>query len=433
MQSQKGVITILAAVLLFGMLALVAGAAATVVALRADVQAVTQGQVEAPTVQTAQIEPATEWAEDVVQPGEAPAPAAPEANTPRELEITDAVGAVAALEGTLEQIYEEVNPSVVHIQVLVDGAGAMPQIGSQPQTGQGTGFVWDEAGHIVTNNHVIEGAQQILVTFADGQMATAEIVGTDPGSDLAVVRVDLPAEQLHPVSIAKSTTVKVGELVIAIGNPFGQKGTMTMGIVSALGRLLPLEANSAMGRFSIPDIIQTDAAINPGNSGGVLLNDQGAVIGVTTAIVSPARVSAGIGYAVPSIIVQKVVPSLIERGLYAHPCLGISGAALTPPLKEALGLVEEEQGVLVMRVVEDGPSTEAGLRGSERQVEVDGIVYPVGGDVITAIDGEPVHSMDDVITYLARYKQAEETTTLTVLRDGQTVDVTVTLGARPTG
>jgi serine protease Do len=244
------------------------------------------------------------------------------------------VGAVAALEGTLELIYTQVNPSVVNIQVSQAGVAGSPAIpdapgspfqslapqGPQAQQALGSGFVWDTEGHIVTNNHVVDGADRIRVTFSDGTTVPATLVGADPDSDLAVVQVDLPANQLQPVQVADSTQVKVGELVVAIGNPFGLEGTMTLGIVSALGRSLPAESATTQGTaYTIPDVIQTDAPINPGNSGGVLVDDQGRVIGVTAAIESPVRANAGVGFAIPSAIVQKVVPVLIQDGGYEHP------------------------------------------------------------------------------------------------------------------
>lgn len=348
---------------------------------------------------------------------------------------------IAALEGVLESIYNEVNPSVVHIQVVVEGGeGQLEQIPGftppqqGPQFGQGSGFVWNEQGHIVTNNHVIEGATNINVIFYDDLTIPAEVVATDADSDLAVLRVEAPAEYLRPVQLADSSEVRVGELAIAIGNPFGQEGSLTVGVVSALGRLLPVQAQAAGGpRYNIPDVIQTDAAINPGNSGGVLLDDQGRVIGVTTAIISPARSSAGVGFAIPSQIVANVVPALIENGEYQHPYIGISGTSLTPQLAEAMDLPATQRGALIGEVVEGGPAEEAGLQGSERQVEIQGFPVEVGGDVIIAMDGEPINSMDDLITQLARTGSVGQTVTLTIIRDGQEQDVQVALQARPAG
>ncbi len=365
-------------------------------------------------------------------------------------------GALAALQGTLENIYTQVNPSVVNIRVVQKTevtVPSLPEIPGMPnfpffgplvpqtpqgpqefyQRGLGSGFVWDRQGHIVTNNHVVEGADKITVTFFDGTTVTGTVVGTDPDSDLAVVKVDVPADELHPVTLADSTQVKVGQLAIAIGNPFGLEGTMTQGIVSAVGRLLPAGNGSAQGpRYSIPDIIQTDAPINPGNSGGVLVDDQGRVIGVTAAIESPVRANAGIGFAIPSAIVQKVVPTLIKTGRYEHAWLGISGTSLSPELAKAMDLKADQRGALVVDVVPDSPADKAGLRGSDRQVTVEGQSVPVGGDVIVAIDGQPVNGIDDLVTYLGRHTEAGQKVTLTVLRHGKEETVKVTLAARPT-
>ena len=380
------------------------------------------------------------------------APAAPTVMpTPLPAEPAPAItaGALAALEGTLERIYQDVSPSVVNIQVLQKQTGmelpqalpglpffGMPAPQQQPeeqyQRGSGSGFVWNKEGHVVTNNHVVEGADKIEVTFADGTSVPGTVVGTDPDSDLAVVKVDLPAERLQPVRVADSTQVKVGQLAVAIGNPFGLENTMTVGIVSALERSLPVESNAGTGpSYTIPDVIQTDAPINPGNSGGVLVDDLGEVIGVTSAIISPVRASAGIGFAVPAAIVQKVVPVLIEQGRYAHPWLGISGTPMDPDLAQAMGLKADQRGALVIEVVPGGPADKAGLRGSDRKITVDGAERRVGGDVIVAFDGQPVETFDDLVTYLVRSTAVGQKVTLTVLRDGEQIQVKVTLEARP--
>jgi serine protease Do len=361
--------------------------------------------------------------------------------TPVTVQSPDSTGAIAALEGALEQIYTRVNPSVVNIQVVetVTAFSSIPQIPgfttpSQPQTQQvlGSGFVWDTEGHIVTNNHVVEGADKISVTFYDGSTVPAEVTGTDPDSDLAVIKVDVPADRLQPVQMADSTQVKVGELAIAIGNPFGLQGTMTLGIISALGRTLPTESGTAQGQYySIPDIIQTDAPINPGNSGGVLVDDTGNVIGVTAAIESAVQSSAGIGFVIPSQIVQKVVPALIETGHYDQPWIGISGTSLAPDLATAMGLAADQRGALVIDVVPGGPADEAGLLGSDRQVEIDGEATRVGGDVIVAVDGQPVQDFEDLIAYLANSTEVGQEIKLTVLRRGQEKTISLRLEARP--
>jgi S1-C subfamily serine protease len=354
---------------------------------------------------------------------------------------------MAALEETLGEIYAEVSPSVVNIQVLGDGssiAGMPEQMpgfpfgpsdpeGAPTPQGLGSGFVWDKEGHIVTNNHVVADAVEIHVVWSDGTEAPAEIVGTDPHSDLAVIKVDLPASELYPVEVADSTEVDVGQLAVAIGNPFGLDGTMTVGFISALGRSLPVTSGGAMGgsTYTIPDIIQTDAPINPGNSGGVLVNRLGQVIGVPTAIESPVRANAGIGFAVPAAIVKNVVPDLIKYGAHEHPWLGLSGASMNYKLAEAMDVDTDQRGVLVIEVVEGSPSEKAGLRGSDREVEIDGQEVMVGGDVIVAIDGEPIQEFEDLVAHLARYVSVGDTVALTVLRDGEETEVEMTLASRP--
>ena len=355
---------------------------------------------------------------------------------------------LAALQKALEGIYVQVNPSVVHIRVVQiqkERPSVRPEIPGFPfpfppgpqepgkfrREGSGSGFVWDKQGHIVSNNHVVGGADQITVTFHDGTTVPARIVGTDPDSDLAVIRVDLPAARLEPVQVADSTKVKVGQLAVAIGNPFGLQSTMTVGFISALGRLLPVGSEVQGPRYTIPDIIQTDAAINPGNSGGVLVNDTGQVIGVTTAIISPVGASVGIGFAVPTVIVKKVVPALITVGHYQHPWLGVSGRPLTPGVARAMGLKAEQRGALVVDVLPNSPADNAGLRGSDRQATIDGVPVRVGGDVIVAIDRRPVKGFDDVITFLARETNVGQTVTLNVLRRGRERDLQVTLDPRP--
>ena len=366
--------------------------------------------------------------------------------TPAVVSARSSASALAALEGTLEQIYTQVNPSVVHIEVTQKEEVTFPTFPEIPgftfpapqgpqefyRHGTGSGFVWDKEGHIVTNNHVVADADRINVVFHDGTTVEGKVVGTDPDSDLAVVKVDVPAERLQPVQTADSTQLKVGQLAVAIGNPFALQGTMTVGFVSALGRLLPVASGDMqVPRYTIPDVIQTDAPINPGNSGGVLVDDQGRVIGVTSAIISPVGTSAGVGFAIPSAIVQKVVPALIQTGHYEHPRLGISGTSLTPDLSKAMGLKPDQRGALVVEVVPESPADKAGLHGSDRQVEIEGQKVSVGGDVIVAIDGQPVKEFDDVVAYLARHTEVGQTVTLTLLRQGKEETVRVTLAARP--
>jgi len=356
---------------------------------------------------------------------------------------------LAAMQSTLEQIYNQVSPSVVYIDVLTSGSSSTslqlppghPFFGTPaqqvPSEAQGSGFVWDTQGDIVTNNHVVAGASKITVTFSNGTTVDAKLVGADPNSDLAVIKVNVPADQLHPVALGDSSQVKVGQVAIAIGNPFGLSGTMTQGIVSGLSRSLPVDTSSNSGStsqgpvYNIPDIIQTDAAINPGNSGGVLVNSDGQVIGVTAAIRSPVDANSGIGFVIPSNIVQREVPVLIQTGHYDHPYLGISGTDLTYDLAKAMNLNPTQKGALVISVSPNGPAAAAGLQGSNRQVTISGQPAEVGGDVITALNGQTINSFEDLSSYLLNNTQVGQTVTLTILRQGQENTVQLTLGALP--
>jgi serine protease Do len=347
---------------------------------------------------------------------------------------------LSAYEGTLEAIYSQVSPSIVSIHVVEGGSAAnnsspFGQGQGGPQVGEalGSGFIWDNQGHIVTNNHVVAGSSTIDVTFTDGRNVEAKVVGTDPYSDLGVIQIDTAGLNIKPITLADSKLVKVGEMAVAIGNPFGLQSTMTVGIISALGRTLPAgEGNTTGPTYSIPDIIQTDAAINPGNSGGALLNSAGQLIGVTTAIESNnSGTNSGVGFVIPSAIVRKVVPELIQSGHYDHSYLGISGTTLSPALAKAMNLQPSQQGALVEDVVSGGPGDKAGLRASSRQATINGQQATVGGDVVTKIDGQPVTTMDDLIAYLADSTSVSQKVTLTILRDGKEQTLDVTLGVRP--
>jgi S1-C subfamily serine protease len=359
----------------------------------------------------------------------------------------DASTALAAIQGTLSGIYEKVNPSVVNIEVTstvsqsqnwpFESPFSTPQGQSPSQVEQalGSGFVWDKIGHIVTNNHVVNGADTITVRFSDGSTADATLVGADPDSDLAVIKVDVDASKLYPVTVANSDNVKVGQMAIAIGNPYGLEGTMTVGIVSALGRSLDSTTtadSSSTGTYTIPDVIQTDAPINPGNSGGVLLNDAGEVIGVTSAIESSTNSNAGIGFAIPANIVTRIIPSLISDGKAQHAWLGISGTTMTSAIAKAMNLPEDTTGALVYAVTSGGPAATAGLKGSSDEATIQGAQIGIGGDVITAIDSQPVKSFDDLVSYLTTDVEVGQTVTLQVLRNGKSINVDVTLGSRPT-
>ena len=346
-----------------------------------------------------------------------------------------------AEERVASDVYRNVSPSVVFIRVVSQPTASgsqqrpqvpgLPQLPNLPPTGpteaSGSGFVIDTDGHIVTNNHVVDGADKVEVRFIDGTTVRATVVGTDPDSDLAVVKVDVNASLLKPVELGDSSALVVGQQVFALGNPFGQMWSMTSGIVSAVGRTI----QSGNSRYSIPEVIQTDASINPGNSGGPLLDKHGRVIGVDTMIISDNRSSSGVGFAVPVNIVKKVAPALIKDGKYTYAYLGLSGGSLTPDVATAMNLSADQRGVLVSQVVKGGPSDKAGVLGSTKQVEIDGSQVNVGGDVIVSVDGNGVTGMDGVIDYLFTSKRPGDKITLTVLRDGQQKDIVVTLAERP--
>ncbi len=332
--------------------------------------------------------------------------------TPGAVAVAAAPSAAAlSQDQLLSEVYQKVNLSVVNVTFA---------------QGSGSGFVYDDQGHIITNNHVVENAGKLWVTFADGTMVPATVVGTDPGSDLAVIQVEGQASRLHPVTLGDSESLRVGQLAAAIGNPFGLQGTLTAGIISALGRVLPEESSS----FAIVDMVQTDVPINPGNSGGPLLDSQGRVIGVTTMILSQTGVSSGVGLAVPVATVKKVVPALIAQGHYSHPWLGISGGSITPALAESLSL-PVQQGVLVESVVSGGPADRAGIRGASQRVRTGSQLQLTGGDIILEIDGVEVKSFDDLVGYLGRKTEVGQRVTLTVLRDGARQRIEATLEDRP--
>lgn len=338
----------------------------------------------------------------------------------------------ASVEGPgLEVIYEQVNPSVVEV-INLARAGRFSS--TAVEQGLGSGFVWDAAGHIVTNQHVVDGASELQVVFADGTRVEAKLIGTDASSDLAVIKVDPNAVELQPVTLGDMAEVRVGQAVVAIGNPYGRLGTMTQGIVSGLGRTIDSQSS-----FSIANAIQTDTAINPGNSGGPLLNVQGEVIGVNDQIESTTGSNSGVGFAIPISIVQRVAPALIEDGSYQHAYLGISGSAYNVMWADALGLPEDAKGVYVMAATPGGPAAKAGLRGGAQDTEVllDISQYGPsylqgGGDLITAVDGLEVSSMDELMTYLSEQTSPGQTVALTVIRSGgKQMTLEVTLGVQP--
>jgi S1-C subfamily serine protease len=321
---------------------------------------------------------------------------------------------------TLPDLFAKVEKSVVQITDSDETDPLDSRLGS--------GFVYDNNGHIITNYHVVNGGGRLDVTFLDGTVYRATLIGSDPFTDLAVLYVeDVPKEKLVPLPLANSSNVRVGEQVAAIGNPFGLSGSMSAGIISGVGRLIPTQG---AGGFSIPDVIQTDAPINPGNSGGPLLNMRGEVIGINSAIFSTTGQFAGVGFAVPSDTMSKVVPSLITTGSFQHPWLGVAGRDMTPGIADRLNL-EEPRGFLVMEVVAGSPAEKAGIRGGTQDVTIDGVQVKLGGDVIIGIDDRPVRKIDDILVYLQRDKSVGDELQLTILRDGQEMNITAILGARP--
>jgi len=361
-------------------------------------------------------------------PGTAPmAPAAPNLPPPTPVVVNQApVVPVDSAErqDTLVSLYEQVMPGIVSLQVVGSSGGSL-----------GSGFVYDDQGHILTNYHVVEGAQQVEVDFTSGYKIYGTVIGTDLDSDLAVVKVNAPASELHPLSLGDSNALKVGQTVIAIGNPFGLSGSMTTGIISALGRTLDSQRDAPSGGFfTAGDIIQTDAAINPGNSGGPLFNLNGEVIGINRAIRTTnytgtgEPLNSGIGFAIAINIVKRVTPGLIADGKYDYPYLGISSIdELSLPQIEALGL-QSFTGAYVTSVTPNGPAEQAGIRAGGQSSSTG---LSAGGDLIIAIDGQSIQRFDDLLRYLINNKSPGDTVVLTVLRDGEQVDVDITLGKRP--
>ena len=329
--------------------------------------------------------------------------------------------------GSGEQVVVDPEEQLV-IDVYARLSPAVVCITAPQQFGQciGSGFVIDAEGYVVTNNHVAEAADELLVTLVDEHTVPAEVVGTDPGSDLAVLKIDVPAEDLAVAELGESSTLQVGQRAIAIGNPFGLERTVTTGVISAIGRTLSRDDSD----FQLAELIQTDAAINPGNSGGPLLDSQGRVIGVNTAITSESGVNSGVGFAIPVDIVKRVVPELIDQGRYRHPWLGITGGSITAELVEAADL-PVETGVLIYQIEPGSPAEVAGLRGGTRQIVVSNVPLMVGGDIVIAIDEVTVKRFEDVVNYLASQTTVGEEVTLTVVRDGSELQIDVTLEERP--
>ncbi len=382
----------------------------------------------------------------------APSQAAPPAEN-----ALDPHAIVAAFEQVINGVHQSALPSVVNVQIIsrVDTSGRIPGFGQpfpfpQPpapqddenvpdgddapqndfffRNGEGSGFVWSAEGHIVTNHHVIDNADRVIVYFADGTEAEAEVLGEDPDSDLAVLKVDMPASELQPLALGDSDAVEVGQIAITIGNPFSQEFSTTSGIVSAVGRTI----RSSATPFSVPKVIQTDASINPGNSGGPLLNRHGEVIGINAQIISRTGGSAGIGFAIPINTAKRIVPTLIEDGSFKYSWLGIRGTALRPEIAELMDIDTAQRGAMIIGVAEGGPADDAGMQSSEKSQQTDEGNVPYGGDVIVAVNGVTIEDMDDLIVYLLENTIPSDTVTMTVIHDGGgTSDIEVTLGERP--
>ena len=375
------------------------------------------------------------------------------------LQTSSSTDVLAAFEDAFTDLYQDTVPSVVNIRVTKrfdtsalqhfgfplpdprdedspededtpdsegDEDGLLPE--EFFNQGGGSGFVWDDEGHIVTNHHVIDGATSIEVIFSDDTRVPAELVGSDDDADVAVIKVDVPASQLQPITIGDSDALEVGQLAIAIGNPFGQEFTLTTGIVSGVGRTI----RSGNTQFSIPEVIQTDAAINPGNSGGPLLNRQGEVIGMNTQILSQTGSNSGVGFAVPINIAKRIVPVIIEGDDFEYAWLGISGNSLTSEAASARNLDAATRGAVVAEVTEDGPAAQAGLVGRDESLNNSSEEFLFSGDIIVAINNEPIHDMSDLITYLVEDTQPGDVVSLDVIHDdGSQETIDVTLGVRP--
>jgi len=331
----------------------------------------------------------------------------------------ETVGEVTGIERSYEysliDIFEKSEESIVQVSVLR----------GESDGGMGSGFVYSDEGYVITNQHVVQDAERVMITFLDGEAYIGNVVGSDRDLDIAVVKVEPTNTYLQPIKIGDSSKLKVGEKIAAIGNPFGLSGSMTSGIVSQMGRLLPQETG-----YSIPDVIQTDAAINPGNSGGPLINMKGEVVGINTAIQSATGEFSGIGFAVPSNTVKKVVPVLIQNGEFKHPWMGISGTDVDPELAEVREL-NSSKGFLVVSVIEGSPAETAGLLGVTETKEMDGREFALDGDIILSIDGETVRKISDILVHLQREKSVGDEMVLSVNRGGEILELTMVLEERP--
>ena len=334
----------------------------------------------------------------------------------------ETVGEITSIEKasnfSLTEIFERTEESVVQVNIRSDNA-------INNRGNMGSGFVYKDDGYIITNHHVVDNAERVTITFLDGESYIAKIIGTDADLDIAVLKVEIGSTYLQPIPIGDSSHLKVGEPIAAIGNPFGLSGSMTSGIISQIGRLLPQDSG-----YSIPDVIQTDAAINPGNSGGPLLNMKGEVVGMNTAIQSATGEFTGVGFAVPSNTIKKVVPVLIRDGIFHHPWMGISGSDVDPDLAKIREL-NSSKGFLIATVIEGSPADAAGLQGVTITKEIDGREYALDGDIIIKIDDIVVRKISDILIHLQREKSIGDELIMTVNRDGTMIEAVLVLGERP--
>ena len=334
----------------------------------------------------------------------------------------ETVGEITSIEKasnfSLTEIFERTEESVVQVNIRSDNT-------INNRGNMGSGFVYKDDGYIITNHHVVDNAERVTITFLDGESYIAKIIGTDADLDIAVLKVEIGSTYLQPIPIGDSSHLKVGEPIAAIGNPFGLSGSMTSGIISQIGRLLPQDSG-----YSIPDVIQTDAAINPGNSGGPLLNMKGEVVGMNTAIQSATGEFTGVGFAVPSNTIKKVVPVLIRDGIFHHPWMGISGSDVDPDLAKIREL-NSSKGFLIATVIEGSPADAAGLQGVTITKEIDGREYALDGDIIIKIDDVVVRKISDILIHLQREKSIGDELIMTVNRDGTMIEAVLVLGERP--